>query len=371
MTDTPLAPATVLEQYALQPDSLSELKGGLINRSFGARGHDGRDYVLQRVNAIFPPEVQDDIDAVTRHLAAKGLTTPRLVATAGGARFVVADGTSWRLLTRVPGETRETLTQTAEAGEAGRVLGEFHRALADFPTPLKNRRPPVHELARHLAFLERTLGARIAHPAHRAVTALAERIVGLAGSLPSLPALPPRLVHGDPKLSNVIFEASEDGAGQWIVGSSPEGGGGRMAAPPRAVCLIDLDTLTRIPVALELGDALRSWCNLAAEDSPEARISVERFAAALAGYRQGAGPLLTAAEWQAVPAATLSIAVELAARFAADALNESYFGWDDRRFARASEHNLARSAAQIALARSIQVAQPALEKALPAGDSSS
>ena len=37
----------------------------------------------------------------------------------------------------------------------------------------------------------------------------------------------------------------------------------------RALCLIDLDTLAHMPVALELGDALRSWCNPATEDAGE------------------------------------------------------------------------------------------------------
>lgn len=350
----------MLEQYALEPDSLVEFSSGLINRSFAIRGRDGRDYVLQRVNAIFPPEIQDDIDAVTRHLADKGLVTPRLVAATGGALSVAAGGETWRLLTRVPGETRESLTQTAEAGEAGRVLGAFHRALADFPTPLKNRRPPVHELARHLAFLDQTLAAQTAHPAHRAVAALGDEIVALSRALPPSASLPPRLVHGDPKISNIVFAAEADRHAAREPGQHRGGGGA-----PRALCLIDLDTLTRMPVALELGDALRSWCNVATEDSPAARFSVERCEAALAGYRQGSGSLLTAGEWQAIPAATLSIAIELAARFAADALNEAYFGWDRQRFGRASEHNLARAGAQIALARSIESAQPAMHAALP------
>lgn len=339
MTVNPLPPAAVIERYGLDPATVLPIAGGLINRSYSARRRDGGDFVLQSVNPIFPREIQEDIDAVTRHLAAKGLTTPLLVATTDARLFVELDGAIWRLLTRVPGTTREALSSTDDAREAGRVLGEFHRAVADFDRPLKNRRPPVHELGRHLASLDSALGQHRNHRAHRAVTAIADRILAMASTLPPLEAQPPRLVHGDPKISNIVFRDS----------------------PRVGVCLVDLDTLTRIPVALEIGDALRSWCNISTEDSPAARFSAERFVAAIAGYRQGAGQLLTAAEWEAVPAATQSIAVELAARFAADALNESYFAWDRRRFPGASEHNQARALGQLELAASIAAALPELE----------
>ncbi len=342
MTAIPLPPAAVLERYGLDPATVLPIAGGLINRSYSASRRDGGDFVLQRVNPIFPREIQEDIDAVTRHLAAKGLTTPLLVATTDARHFVELDGEIWRLLTRVPGTTQEALSTADEAHEAGRVLGEFHRAVADFDQPLKNRRPPVHEITRHLASLDSALGQHLDHRAHRAVTDIADRILSMAATLAPLEAQPPRLVHGDPKISNIVFRDS----------------------PRVGVCLVDLDTLTRIPVALEIGDALRSWCNTATEDSPAARFSVERFAAAIAGYRQGAGALLTAAEWQAVPDATQSIAVELAARFAADALNESYFAWDRQRFASASEHNQARAHGQLKVAASIGAALPELRKAV-------
>ena len=42
--------------------------------------------------------------------------------------------------------------------------------------------------------------------------------------------------------------------------------------------------------------------------------------------------LVTPAEWQCIVTATQTIYVELAARFCADALNESYFGWNPQAF---------------------------------------
>lgn len=343
MTQDIRPPPGVIDAYDLDPASIRTLPGGLINQSFSAEQRDGGACVLQRLNPIFPPEVNEDLDAVTRHLHDKGLVTPRLIRTGTGERDVIVDGATWRLLTRVEGQTHEILEADTQAAEAGRILGEFHRALADFDEPLRSTRPKVHDIERHLSTLRRALDEHGTRSAHQAVAALAEKIFGLAAGLEPLPTAPGRLVHGDPKISNIVLRAG------------------------RAVCLVDLDTIARMPVAIELGDALRSWCNPAGEDSLEADFSIERFRLALEGYETGAPGLLTPAEWRALPNATLAIAVELAARFAADALNESYFSWNPERFASASAHNLVRAGAQLALAESIHDALSALHACVAAG----
>lgn len=330
VTDTILPPPAVIEQYSLDVQSVRRLTGGLINTSFRVEREDGSEYTLQRVNPIFSTGIQQDINTVTRHLDRKGLTTPLLIPTRSNALFVESGGEIWRLLSWVDGHCIETIGNNDQAREAGRILGRFHAALADFRPALASRRPGVHDLNRHLQTLQSTLTNKHEHPAHAGVRALAQQIDDLAAAIDPLPNVEPRLVHGDPKISNIVFQGD------------------------RAVCMIDLDTIARMPVSLELGDAFRSWCNLQAEDSPQAEFSVDRLASTLEGYGEGAGSLLTPAERESLPAATLLIATELAARFAADALNESYFGWDRERFESASEHNGQRAAAQLKLAQNIR-----------------
>lgn len=53
-----------------------------------------------------------------------------------------------------------------------------------------------------------------------------------------------------------------------------------------------------------------------------------------------------------LPDAVETIALELAARFARDALEESYFGWDRVNYSAAWQHNLHRAQRQLALANS-------------------
>jgi hypothetical protein len=113
---------------------------------------------------------------------------------------------------------------------------------------------------------------------------------------------------------------------------------------------------------LELGDAMRSWCNPAGEDGHTGQFAAELFAAALSGYAEAAAGWITAAEIRAIAPATQTIILELAARFCADALNESYFGWDATKFPTRGQHNEQRAAGQLTLARSFATQRDALTR---------
>lgn len=334
--DSVAVPGAVLDAYGLEEDGLHAVSGGLINATWRASTRAGERCVLQRVNPIFPPRIHRDIEAVTRHLAARGLTTPTLIATAGGAPYVEHEGAVWRLMTFIDGISRDRLESAEQAAEAGRQLGRFHLALSDLTHEFVHARLGVHDTARHHGALRDALESCRSHPEYAAVRPLAEELDRRVAALPPLPAAPDRIVHGDPKVSNIVFSRTDG----------------------RALALIDLDTLGKMPAALELGDALRSWCNTASEDSPEPHFDIERFAAAVAGYAETSSGLLTPPEYEAIADAARMITLELGARFCTDALHESYFGWDRRRFGSASRHNQARARGQLQLAGSIEARLP-------------
>jgi Ser/Thr protein kinase RdoA (MazF antagonist) len=331
-------PRRVLAAFELEPQSLARATSGLMNPTWFARSRRGTALVLQRVNPVFSAEVNVDIAAVTEHLARKGLLTPRLVPTRDGALWIEHEGV-WRVLTRIDGVCRDALETPAQARAAGRLVAEFHRAVSDLEHRFRNRRLGVHDTPLHLRTLREAL---IEHRTHRhfdAIEPLAERVLEAAEALPPLPPSRDRIVHGDPKISNLLFEHDSD----------------------RALCLIDLDTLAHMPVALELGDALRSWCNPATEDAASARFVRAFFEAAIEGYADAAQGLLAPEEWRAIPRGALTITVELAARFCADALRESYFGWNRARYESASAHNQARVHGQLKLAAGIRAELAELE----------
>lgn len=332
------------------PDAWSDLRahpagpaddGGLINETFlvGAPPR----WVVQRVNhAIFKPSVHADIEAVTAHLAARGLVTPRLLRTDAGALFHVHDdGTIWRAMNFVPGRTFHKVESPALARAGGALVGRFHAAVADLDWDYHHVRPGAHDTGAHM---ERLAAAATAHAgslpeAHR----LAERILTAWGTWEGRLDLPARHAHGDLKISNLRF--SEDGR--------------------EGVCLLDLDTLALHPLDVELGDAWRSWCNPVGEDSLDTRFDLAIFEAAVQGYLGVCTP--SADERAALVTGIERICLELASRFCRDAWEDGYFGWNAKRFPNRSAHNLFRGEGQFRLAESVRAQRGAAEAIVRGG----
>jgi Ser/Thr protein kinase RdoA (MazF antagonist) len=336
-------PAEVLAAYAGFESATARPYGrGLINDTFLLASPAGR-CVLQRLHPVFGPEVHHDIEAVTAHLARKGVVTPRLIPTRDGALWVERPGDGraevWRAQTFVPDlDTYDRLATDAHAHAAGALVGRFHRALSDLEHEYRFVRAGVHDTPAHLAALAAAVAASPGHRLYEAVAPLADDILAAGRALPDLAALPRRHAHGDLKLSNLLFDASLQG-----------------------VCLVDLDTVGRMSLAFELGDALRSWCNPAGEDDTDCAISAERVGLAVSGYASAARGLVAPEEAASLVDGLATICVELAARFAADALRERYFGWDPTRHPSRGAHNLVRARGQWSLARSVLRDRAALQ----------
>jgi len=318
--------------------TVTPLTGGLINQTF--RVGDPPRGVLQRLHPIFRPPVNADIDAITRHLAAKGMTTPSVLPTAdGGLWHVDSEGGCWRALSWVDGVTHHKLKSPALAAAAGRLVGRWHLATADLTHDFAFSRPGAHDTPAHMQTLRDALDA---HPGHRLrddVATLAEGILGAWDRWDGRLDLPQRVCHGDLKISNLLFTPAGEG-----------------------ICLVDLDTMGLLSLDVELGDAWRSWCNPAAEDADETRFDLTLFEASARAYLETASPDLEVRE--GLGAGTERICLELAARFAADALNESYFGWSSAVAPGRGEHNLLRARGQFALGRSVFGQRGAVEAVL-------
>ena len=331
-------PADVLARYgAFAGGTAVSFGSGLINRTFLVE-KDGQKAIAQRLHKIFAPAVNDDLDAVTAHLAKKGLVTPRLVRTDDGAACVVvdegdgADRVTWRMITFVAGHSVDQLRSPEQAREAGGLVARFHAAVEDLGHSYKHVRDGVHDTKRHLVKLARSMAKHRNHRLGKQAGSLGTEILDAGARLPDLTKLPLRHSHGDLKISNLLLDDDDKG-----------------------LCLVDLDTLQKLQWPLEMGDALRSWCNPKGEDVDTASIDVDLFTAAVEGYFSSPKkPFLLPEETEALVDGVFTICVELAARFCADALEESYFGWNEKKYKTRGDHNLVRARGQWALAKSVR-----------------
>lgn len=336
----------VLSAYGVVPVRLTPISSGHIHQTILVETQAQR-LVLQRMHQVFGREVHEDVARVTQRLHSFGLDTfsllsPRVcpLGMELGPYWVGdASGATYRLMTFIEGVPPETVS-TSVCVEAATLLARFHTAMAGWEYEFRHVRTGIHDTLAHRQALRDALSRHADHAYQGRAHSVAQELFDLLEILGPLPALPLRVVHGDPKLTNFLFDAQG-----------------------HAVSLIDLDTVGRMALPLELGDAFRSWCNTDKEDGAHCTFDCARFEAALSAYWEVAQDFVTPEEIRAVPDAIVRIALELSARFCKDVLEERYFSWDRARFARAADHHLQRARSQLTLSRSALSQRPLLSAA--------
>ena len=330
-----------------EPAELEYHPSGLINHTYWVRGASGRVLaVLQGLNTkVFRAVVHHDIQAITRRVASAGLDTPFLVPTRAGELWHTdPEGGVWRRMTVVGDRTIDKLDNPADARSAGALVARWHAAVQDLDHEFQMVRPDVHDTQRHMNALAAAIESHTSHRLYDDMRRLGDELLEAWSRWQGPTGLQRRVVHGDLKISNIRFQGD------------------------RALALIDLDTTARRTLDVEIGDAMRSWCNPLSEDSLDARFDVALFGAAMQGYAEGFGAVgasdfPTDDEWASFVPCTERIALELAARFGKDALEEAYFAWDEK-FGGHGEHNLVRARGQALLARSLADQRAAAEAAV-------
>jgi len=326
----------VLSSYELAPvQGYHPITDGIIHQTYQVELEEGAPLILQKLHPLLNTEdTLADFEAVTQHLAREGYGGPRLLLTRDGSRTASDDsGGRWRLSSYVAGHTRPHIESPQQAALAGEALATFHQVMSSFTYAFKSPHPG-HDTRGHWERLRLASQA----PQHQArwgeIQGRAEQILSALEGVILPSELPRVVVHGDPKVTNIRFQEE------------------------RAV-LIDLDTCARHTRLVDLGDALRSWCDLSREGSstPDGRVfSLERCQAALDAYLKVSDPL-TALERLWLPRCCRTITLELASRFARDYLEDHYFAFDAKRFGSRRAHNLHRVESMWRLAEEMREAE--------------
>ena len=297
---------------------------GLIHQTFQIETEVGF-FCLQGLHQkLATDEILLDYQAVTSYLDYHHFPAPKLILTKE-AQLAWRDekNTRWRMTTWLEGNTLQEIT-TEQIRSAASMLGRFHTQMLDFDYHFQSEHP-LHQSEYHLQALQEAI---LKHQKSSWLPKIQSYIDEVVEELPKLflMDLPQRVVHGDPKITNILFDQS----GQ-------------------ATALIDLDTCTRHSILVDLGDAIRSWCREGGEDE-ERDFSLERFEAFIKGYAKTA-PKLSMKEINFLPHAGRLITLELTARFLTDILENCYFGWDSARYSSRQEHNYARVKGMLYLAK--------------------
>jgi Ser/Thr protein kinase RdoA (MazF antagonist) len=346
--------ADILRAAAAQFFAAGEIRevraygAGRVNDTFlvtGGQGESGR-FLLQRLSPeVFarPDWVMENLRVVGDHVRKKmagerggGFELARIRQTLDGRDYYRdSGGACWRVFSFIENSrTFDTVQGPAQAAEAGRILGQFHRLLQDLdPALLHDTLPGFHVTPRYLEQYDRAAAGRGKGTAdirfcHEFIGRRREsaHILENARQRGELRLRP---IHGDPKLGNILFDAQSG----------------------RAVSLIDLDTVKPGLIQYDIGDCLRSCCNTGGEEAGPEHVAFDTGLCRhiLRGYLAEAASFLTPHDCRYFQAAARLIAFELGLRFFTDYLAGSiYFKTV------VPEQNLHRALVQFALTESIE-----------------
>jgi Ser/Thr protein kinase RdoA (MazF antagonist) len=264
---------------------------------------------------------------------------PRVLPAEDGRNFWVdASGSFWRAMSFIEGSLSWDIVQNADhAHEVGAALGLFHTIMSDLPTEdLVDTLPGFHVTPRYLRRYDevRSRTLRQESPgtvhAHRFISERRDCVQVLEEAREQ-GKLRKRPVHGDPKVGNVLIDASTR----------------------RAISLVDLDTVMPGLIHYDIGDCLRSCCNPRGSDVEEresVHFDLDLCRAALQGYLGWAGGSLTEHDVEYFYDAIRLIAFELGLRFLTDFMEGNVYFKTDR-----PDRNLSRALVQFRLTESIEL----------------
>ncbi|MFI0402779.1 MAG: phosphotransferase enzyme family protein [Cyanobium sp.] len=327
---------------------VSALGNGNINSTYLVAREGAEPFVLQKLNTTVFPEpqrVMHNLLIVSKHVegrlqgegAGGRWVLPKVLKSRSGEPWLEEGEAFWRAISFVPATTTlDALATPGQAREVGYGLGRFHELVHDLPCEqLADTLEGFHITPGYLAQYQAICSEPSRQPseqeawAHRFVAQRAPwaNVLERAKATGELPLRP---IHGDPKVNNVLLDASSG----------------------RAVALVDLDTVKPGLVHYDIGDCLRSGCNPLGEETPAldaVSFNLTLCEALLEGYGAVANRFLQPADHRYLYDAIRLLSFELGLRFFTDHLAGNVYFHTQR-----PGQNLDRALVQFRLTESIE-----------------
>ena len=355
--------AIVAQQF--QPDTrithIESYGSGNINSTYLVTLDRQPPFILQRLNTkVFcqPKLVMDNIcilcDRARQTLKHSSIDLdrrwqiPQVLFTADEQNHYVAEnGSFWRGMTFIDNsQSFDTIQDSQHGQEIGFGLGMFHRSVDELPaTQLADTLEGFHITPVYLQHYHEVIAAKAIEPSLEVNYCLE-----FISDRPELPyilenakasgEIKLRIIHGDPKINNIMIDCSTG----------------------KAVAMIDLDTVKPGLIHYDIGDCLRSGCNVLGEETKnweQVRFEPKLARSILQGYLEIARDFLTKNDYKYIYSSIRLLSFELGLRFFTDYLEgNTYFN------VKYPEHNLARALVQFKLTQSIEEQQTAIEQTI-------
>lgn len=325
LPDAAIIPDSIRQAYQLDDEITAQsLTGGHVNNTLLVSKAGQYLSILQRQSSAVGTDVLFDAAAVSNHLATAGWEAPTIIPTVTGKLYAKeSSGEAWRQQHFIDSDGRVPQNHDAELlASAGDLLGRWHHTTRQLAYVPRFGIPHFHDTD-HYAYKLEDYDAALSDERTRA---LAATLLSAYKTLPSEADDATQVIHGDPKLDNMLFR---DG---------------------RPFTLIDFDTLMVGSTWIDVGDLSRSL--IAKQLSQDRPTSAEDLRPLVDGYHETVGQRTsTDQSFHSAMRATGRIALELGMRYLCDTVEKNYFQWDDARYTSRSENHYHRAVLQLAVAR--------------------
>ena len=293
------------------------LKDGLIHQTLLIeieRNTKKEKYILQKINqSVFPDPtiITKNMELVTAHLKMRlyPFSVVEIVKSKAGKSLVIdPQQNQWRLTIYIDEtECFTKIKSASHAYEAAKIFSVFHAYLIDFDA--NKLTSPIKDF---INFENRMIEFETAvENASEELKINASTELAFLVENKNLPKkfiehqkknkFPKRVIHADPKISNVLFHRNSN----------------------LAKCIIDLDTLMPGSILYDYGDMVRSYTNNREEDdpNPENVFNFENYKAITEGFLSALQEYLTPIEKDNLAYSAKVVVYIQAIRFFTDYLN--------------------------------------------------
>ena len=287
---------------------------GLINQTFvvSVGKINTKQFILQSINTAIFPLYKKGLENII--LVKKELLKTNFVysfPTPIQDKYICIDDVVWRMFPFIEGSVcYKKIKDKEQAFEAAKCLGNFYTSLTNFDAEqLHITLPDFHNAAFRFKELQeaiKTASTKRLKKAKDIITAINKEQHVLRKFDKLNADLPKRAVHFDAKISNFLFDKKTG----------------------KAKGIIDLDTLMPGTVLSDIGDMIRTYSNVAGEESQAIALvqgDTEIIEHIIDGFLSVSGNMLSAAEKDNLEFSGKALAIIQCIRFLTDYLNNDNY----------------------------------------------
>ncbi len=293
--------------------SIMPIENGLINSTYLVETARTK-FILQKINTqIFknPKGIQRNHLKINETLEKSDYSkrTVKLIPTLSNVLLFEKDNEAWRMFEYLENSVTFLKPSSTEiAFEATKCLSQFYKIINQEAIILEETLPDFINFEKRIndfktAIIQETERKKLAENEINFILehlSLSDKWI----ELQSDQSLPIRIIHADPKISNILFNREN-----------------------KAIAVIDLDTMMNGTILYDFGDMIRSYTNIAVEDDGSSieNFNSETYAAVKDGFLFYLKDILTTIELENLDYAAKLVIYIQAIRFLTDFLNSDVY----------------------------------------------